>query len=88
MTNEPVVSGIEAHPAQGTTNQPEGPQDIIVDEKTEQDHSVPTELLDLHVQLEEAGVTPEEFKEVFNAEASDQSGVEGEGPEVSDPEGT
>jgi hypothetical protein len=29
------------------------------------DPSVPTELLDLHVQLEEADVTPEAFKEVY-----------------------
>lgn len=29
------------------------------------DPSVPTELLDLHVALEEADVTPEDFKEVY-----------------------
>lgn len=39
--------------------------------------SVPTELLDLHVQLEEAGVTPETFKEVYGAEVGDESPVGG-----------
>lgn len=29
------------------------------------DHQVPVDLLELHLQLEEDGVTPEEFKEVF-----------------------
>lgn len=33
---------------------------------------VPTELLELHVELEDAGVTPEEFKEVFGNEPSDE----------------
>lgn len=41
----------------------------------EGDPAVPTELLDLHVQLEEAGVTAEEFKEVFNAETGEEGGV-------------
>ena len=29
------------------------------------DHSVPAELLDLHEQLEAAGVTPEDFKKAY-----------------------
>ena len=37
------------------------------------DPSVPTDLLDLYVQLEEAGVTPQEFGEVFDNEVSDES---------------
>lgn len=31
------------------------------------DPSVPSELLELHVELEEAEVTPEEFKEVYGS---------------------
>lgn len=31
------------------------------------DPSVPTELLELHIELEEAEVSPEEFKEVFGS---------------------
>jgi hypothetical protein len=47
---------------------------LVVDELDNEDvdPSVPTELLDLHVQLEEAGITPEEFKEVYD-ESSDTS---------------
>ncbi len=30
------------------------------------DPSVPTDLLELHLDLEEAGVTPEEFKAVYD----------------------
>lgn len=33
------------------------------------DPSVPTELLELHVELEENDTTPEQFKEVFGNEA-------------------
>ena len=36
------------------------------------DPCVPTELLDLHVALEKAEITPEQFKEVFG-EASQES---------------
>lgn len=43
--------------------------------------AVPTELLDLHVQLEQAGVSPEEFKEVYGDGARDESAVGGEAPE-------
>ena len=32
------------------------------------DPAVPTELLELHLDLEESGVSPEEFKEVFGHE--------------------
>lgn len=31
--------------------------------------SVPTELMELHVQLEKAGVTPKQFKEAYGNEA-------------------
>jgi hypothetical protein len=37
------------------------------------DPAVPTELLELWIELEEAEVTPEEFKEVFGDEAGDES---------------
>lgn len=37
------------------------------------DPSVPTELLELHVQLEEAGVSPEEFKEAYGNEIRNES---------------
>lgn len=37
------------------------------------DPSVPTELLDLYVELEEAGVAPEEFKEAFGDQPSDET---------------
>lgn len=36
-------------------------------EDLDQDPSVPTDLLDLHVQLEEADISAEEFKEVFES---------------------
>ncbi|MET0785492.1 MAG: hypothetical protein ABWY25_02145 [Paenisporosarcina sp.] len=39
------------------------------------DPSVPTELLELHVELEDSGMTPEEFKEVFGNGSSDQGSV-------------
>lgn len=39
---------------------------------TETDPSVPADLLELYVELEERAVTPQEFKEVFG-EASDES---------------
>lgn len=39
--------------------------DEIVDSEDDSDPSVPTELLELHMDLEDAGVTPEEFKEVY-----------------------
>jgi hypothetical protein len=39
----------------------------------EGDPSVPTDLLELHVQLEQAKVTPEEFKEAYGDEASNKS---------------
>lgn len=42
-------------------------------EKETGDPSVPTELLELHLELEEAGVTPEQFKEAFSNEASNES---------------
>jgi len=35
------------------------------------DPSVPTELLEMHVLLEETGMTPDQFKEAFG-DASDQ----------------
>jgi hypothetical protein len=35
------------------------------DLETFDDPSVPTELLELHVELEQAQVSPEQFKEVF-----------------------
>lgn len=35
--------------------------ELIVDE----DHDVPGDLLSLHVELEEAGITAEEFKKVY-----------------------
>lgn len=34
---------------------------------------VPTDLLELHLVLEEKKVSPEEFKEVFGSEADNQS---------------
>ena len=34
-------------------------------EENDEDPSVPTELLELHVELEENEVSPEEFKEAF-----------------------
>lgn len=37
------------------------------------DPSVPTELLELHTQLEEDGVTPEEFKEAFGDKSGEES---------------
>lgn len=45
------------------------------DEEIEEpgDPSVPPELIDLHLDLEEAEMTPEEFKEVFGAEDRKQS---------------
>lgn len=51
------------------------------------DPSVPTDLLDLHVQLEDAGVTPEEFKEVYGAAAEDESAVGSSSTETADSEG-
>ena len=44
-------------------------EDLINDDVPEElgDPSVPEGLLDLHVELEEAGVTPEEFKEVYGS---------------------
>lgn len=39
------------------------------------DPSVPTELLDLYVQLEDQGLTPEKFKEVFNVDIGDKKSV-------------
>lgn len=36
-----------------------------VENEEDGDPSVPTDLLELHVQLEEEGVTPEEFKEMY-----------------------
>ena len=50
--------------------------DELTDEEIEAetgDPSVPTDLLDLYVQLEEEGVTPQEFGEVFGNEVSDES---------------
>lgn len=41
------------------------PEDFEELEDDDNDPSVPTELLELHVELEETGITPEEFKEVF-----------------------
>lgn len=37
------------------------------------DPSVPTELLDLHVQLEEADVSPKKFKEAYGDAAGNKS---------------
>lgn len=37
----------------------------MAEDKPVPDPSVPTELLDLHVQLEDAGVTPKDFKEAY-----------------------
>lgn len=37
------------------------------------DPSVPTDLLELHAELEDAGVTPDEFKEVYGDAAEDKS---------------
>lgn len=37
------------------------------------DPSVPTDLLELHVELEEAGVTAEQFKEVYGNEPNLES---------------
>lgn len=44
----------------------------MAEENPVPDPSVPTELLDLHVQLEKAGVTPNEFKEAYG-EAGNKS---------------
>lgn len=45
--------------------------DAVNEEENEaealEDPSVPTELLELHVSLEDAGITPEEFKEIFGS---------------------
>lgn len=53
--------------------------DHNTDPSDEEHGYVPPELLDLHVQLEVAGVTPKEFKEVYGDgdETGEQSGVEG-----------
>lgn len=42
----------------------------MTDEYEDNDPSVPGELLELHVELEEAEVTPEEFKEVYGEASS------------------
>lgn len=41
----------------------------VVTEDVDEDHVVPTDLLELHVALEDADVTPEDFKEVYGNEA-------------------
>jgi hypothetical protein len=49
---------------------------MVVEETTpneEGDPSVPADLLELHVELEQAKVTPEEFKEAYADEASNES---------------
>lgn len=43
------------------------------DDRPVPDPSVPTELLDLHVQLEEAGVDPKKFKEAYGDAAGNKS---------------
>lgn len=43
------------------------------DELEEGNPSVPTELLELHVELEDAGVTPEELKEAYGDAAGNES---------------
>ncbi len=43
----------------------------------ETDPSVPTDLLEIHLELEDHGITPERFKEVFGNEAGDESTVGG-----------
>lgn len=40
------------------------------DEYEDNDPSVPSELLELHIELEEAETSPEEFKEVFGEASS------------------
>lgn len=37
------------------------------------DPSVPTELLEIHLECEDNGITPDRFKEVFGNETGDES---------------
>lgn len=37
----------------------------VIEVEDDEEPSVPTDLLELHVALEDKGVTPKEFKEVF-----------------------
>lgn len=73
--------------AAGQTNQP-----VVGTDEQDGDHedlSVPTELLDLHTQLEESGVTPEEFKEVYGGvETGSEASLGGEATNSTNESGT
>lgn len=73
--DETPAAPVEVSPGQPTDPTPDdlptgGPENDDEDEVGEDaDPSVPTDLLELHVELEDKGVSPEEFQATYGGEA-------------------